>query len=512
MKTIKVIVFLLLMSCLVGCEQLNEYSSLNSDLLNNSTVIVRNDTNLAEVAPPPIIKNLAQELDKYTPQVEILTPQADQTLSQTDIEIKLEVKELPIFQDDQLGLGNHINLIIDNEPLQEIYSLEEPILIKGLAPGTHVIRAFAVSPWGESFKNKDAYSQITFSVLTETIDNRLQPNTPLLTYNSPTGTIGAEPFLLDYYLTNASLNKSTENNQDSKAVSVRATVNGTSFILQDWQPRYLKGLEVGDNWVQLELIDVEGKKIENSFNDPVRVFTYDPEHQDTLAKLVSNKISLADAESIVKQKYYIQPKGTAEIIDLEDDSKAEIVVDETDNLVKSELDNQSEQTTQIEKPTASNNNTEEAEQPESGSTAKTIIKPKQLSSETPETVNINQNIAPQEDVISTLENEVDDLAKLDSATAPVQVKSPAAKDRIVDNEQNFNQEEETVVDIVIPETELSESKELEIAIKIPQVQSKPDSVKPIEIEEQKTPKWWKKLLVKLRQAIEALAQQLPSQA
>lgn len=511
MKIIKVVVFLLLMSCLVGCEQLNEYSSLNSDLLDNSTVVVHEDTNLAEVAPPPIIKNLAQELDKYTPQVKILTPQADQTLSQTELEIKLEVKELPIFKDDRLGLGNHINLIIDNEPLQEIYSLEEPILIKGLAPGTHVLKAFAVSPWGESFKNEGAYSQITFSILTETIENRLQPDTPLLTYNSPTGIIGAEPFLLDYYLTNVSLSKSTENNQDSTAVSVRATVNGTSFILQDWQPRYLKGLEVGDNWVQLELIDVEGKKIENSFNDTVRVFSYDPEHQDTLAKLVSNKISLANAEPIVKQNYYIQPTGTAEIIDLEDNSKPEIIVDETDNLAEFESNNQSEEITEVEKSTTSNITTEEAEQLNKPSAVETTINPEQFSPEIPETVNIQQNIAPTEDVISTSENVADDFAQLDSATVPVQVKSQAAEDKIIDTEANYNQEKEPV-NIVIPDTEFSENGELEIALKIPQVQTGNELQDSIELEEQQTSMWWKKLLVKLRQAIEALAKQLPSQA
>ncbi|MEO0835308.1 MAG: hypothetical protein AAFY16_04800 [Cyanobacteria bacterium J06642_3] len=498
------------MSCLIGCEQLNEYSSLNSDLLNSSTVVVHDDTNLAEVAPPAIIKNLAQELDQYTPQVKILTPQANQTLSQTNIEIKLEVKELPIFQDDRLGLGNHINLIIDNEPLQEIYSLEEPILIKSLAPGTHVLRAFAVSPWGESFKNEGAYSQITFSVLTETIDNRLQPNTPLLSYNSPTGIIGAEPFLLDYYLTNVSLNKSIEDTQDSKAVSVRATVNGTSFILQNWQPRYLKGLEVGDNWVQLELIDVEGKKIENSFNDTVRVFTYDPEHQDTLAKLVSNKISLANAESIVKQNYYIQPVGTAEIIDLEDNSEPEIIIDETDNLAELELDNQSEEITQVEKPTASNNTTKETEQL---SEVETIIDPEQFPAETSETVNIKQNVATQEDVISTSENVVDDFAKLDSATVPVQARSQAAEYKIFDTEVNYDQEEEAAGDIVIPEIKLPESGELEIALKTPQVSTGNELQDSIELEEdQQTSRWWKKLLVKLRQAIETLAKQLPSQA
>ena len=98
-----------------------------------------------------------------------------------------------------------MNLIVDNEPFQAIYNIDRPITIKNLAPGSHTIRAFAVTPWGESFKNEGAYAQTTFNVLTETNDNRPDFSRPLLTYNSPTGTYGAEPLLLDFYLTNAPL-------------------------------------------------------------------------------------------------------------------------------------------------------------------------------------------------------------------------------------------------------------------------------------------------------------------
>ena len=30
---------------------------------------------------------------------------------------------------------------------------------------------------------------------------------------------------------------------------IRATIDGTSFIIENWQPIYLTGLKPGDNWV-----------------------------------------------------------------------------------------------------------------------------------------------------------------------------------------------------------------------------------------------------------------------
>ncbi|MEY2856277.1 MAG: hypothetical protein RLZZ74_586, partial [Cyanobacteriota bacterium] len=346
MKTVRTIIFILVLSCLIGCEQLQLDNYPISDWTTPSlrdfppgTLRDRTDktraldsSNLAEVTSPQVIQELDQELRQYSPQVKITAPIGSKTFNQADVEIKLAVSDLPIFQDDRLHLGNHVNLIVDNEPLQAIYSLDEPIIIKNLAPGTHSVRAFAVSPWGESFKNEGAYAQTTFNVLTQTNNNRPNTDLPLLTYNSPTGTYGAEPVLLDFYLSYPDAAISfAQKNLDHPEWQVKATVNGTSFMIEDWQPYYLTGFKPGDNWIQLELIDQSGKTIENTFNNTVRVFNYDPQQQDTLAKLVTNQISLNDAQSIVKQSYYIQPIETPEIVELEDVAEPKNQVDNVSN-------------------------------------------------------------------------------------------------------------------------------------------------------------------------------------
>ena len=315
MKIIKLCLLLLCSTCLISCGQVNATNSL---INSNSTSFDVANGKLAEMPTPKIIRELNQQLEQYSPRVKIISPRVKQISNQTNIGVQLEVQDLPIFRDDKLKLGNHLNLILDNEPAQQIYDVTEPVLLEDLTPGTHTIRVFATRPWGESFKNDGAYAQATFSVLTETNNNSPDRNLPLLTYSNPTGNYGAEPFLLDFYLTNAPLHSVAQNDPDLKDWRIKATVNGDSFFLENWQPVYLTGLNKGENWIQLELLDEAKNNIENSFNNTVRVINYNPQQTDTLSKLFTDKISLSEAKSIVEQNYYIQPVGEPEIIEPKD--------------------------------------------------------------------------------------------------------------------------------------------------------------------------------------------------
>ncbi|MBE9168558.1 hypothetical protein IQ238_13905 [Pleurocapsales cyanobacterium LEGE 06147] len=260
---------------------------------------------LSEVAPPNVIQQLRKNLDQYYPQVSIIAPRADEVFQQTTVSVKLQVQDLPIFKDEQLGMGPHLHLILDNEPYRAIYDSDKPIALENLAPGTHTLRVFASRPWYESFKNEGAYAQTTFHILTKTNNNRPDPTLPLLTYSRPQGTYGAEPIMLDFYLTNTPLHLVAQENpkDEIKDWRIRATVNGESFIIDEWQPMYLKGFQKGNNWVQLELLDEDGNNIENAFNNTVRLVNYEPKEKDTLAKLVEGKISVEEARPIVEAGY-----------------------------------------------------------------------------------------------------------------------------------------------------------------------------------------------------------------
>jgi hypothetical protein len=224
------------------------------------------------------------------------------------------VSDLPIFQDDTLKLGPHLSLIVDNEPAAAIYDLKQPIILENLAPGTHTLRVLALRPWQESFKNDGAFAETTFHILTKTGKNAPDYNLPLLTYSSPQGIYGAEPILLDFYLSNAPLRLSNTANEDNNLQDwrIRVTVNGDSFLLDTWEPIYLKGFAKGNNWVQLEFIDGQGNKVENEFNTSVRVISFDPSYQDGLSQLVRGDLSPTIARSIVDPNYQTIPSPEEE--------------------------------------------------------------------------------------------------------------------------------------------------------------------------------------------------------
>ena len=269
---------------------------------------------ISEVAPPALIQELRPSLERYAPQVTILSPLAEQVFDDTQVIVKLQVSDLPIFQDDTLKLGPHLSLIVDNEPAAPIYDLKQPIILENLAPGTHTLRVLALRPWQESFKNDGAFAETTFHILTKTGKNAPDYNLPLLTYSSPQGIYGAEPILLDFYLSNAPLRLSNTANEDNNLQDwrIRVTVNGESFLLDTWEPIYLKGFAKGNNWVQLEFIDGQGNKVENEFNTSVRVISFDPSYQDGLSQLVRGDLSPTIARSIVDPNYQTIPSPEEE--------------------------------------------------------------------------------------------------------------------------------------------------------------------------------------------------------
>ncbi len=293
---------LLLIWGLVGCggDRLEAIPSPNEQLKVSTT-----DSKLLEVATPKIIQELRDRLDQYHPEVTIVNPQADQVFGDTTVKVTFQVKDLPIFKNSQLDAGNHLNLVLDNEPIRSVYDLNEPVVLENLAAGTHTLRVFAVRPWEESFKNEGAFTSTTFHILTKTGDNTPDNNLPLLTYNSPSGVYGAEPIMLDFYLNNAPLHLVAKQNPDDEIEDwrIRVTVNGESFVLDNWLPVYLKGFQKGKNWLQIEYIDENGQNVANTFNNTVRVITYDPKEKNTLARLVKNELSLEVAKGIIEPSY-----------------------------------------------------------------------------------------------------------------------------------------------------------------------------------------------------------------
>ena len=99
-------------------------------------------------------------------------------------------------------------------------------------------------------------------------DEEADLTAPHLFYSRPKGTYkGADTqkVMLDFYLLNTSI--SADGNK------VRATINGTEFMIDEWAPHYIEGLPMGEATIKLELLDAEGNPIPGPFNSVERTVT-----------------------------------------------------------------------------------------------------------------------------------------------------------------------------------------------------------------------------------------------
>ncbi|MBE9209283.1 hypothetical protein IQ244_22795 [Nostoc sp. LEGE 06077] len=262
-----------------------------------------------EVAPPEVIQELRSTLEVYRPQVTIVTPQLDEIIPDTKVTVRLQVKDLPIFKEPKWELGPHLHVILDNQPYIPVYDLSQPLVLSDLSPGTHTLRVFASRPWHESFKSEGAYTQTTFHIFTKTDDNSPDSRLPLLTYIRPQGSYGAEPILLDFYLTNAPLRLGATDSPNDLFSDwrIRCTIDGESFVFDRWQAVYLKGFKPGNNWVKLEFLDNQGNTVKNAFNTTVRLVNYQPKGKDTLSRIVRGELKADEVRSIVDPSYIPKP-------------------------------------------------------------------------------------------------------------------------------------------------------------------------------------------------------------
>jgi hypothetical protein len=160
--------------------------------------------------------------------------------------------------------GQHIHFILDNQPYQASYS---PEISAKLKPGHHVLLAFLSRSYHESIKTKTAYILKEFDVAKKSPD-RFDAKAPHIFFSRPKGEYIGEKetkkILLDFYLVNCSLS--------DKGYKVKATINGSEFILTKWEPYFIEGLPLGENKVKLELLDKNNKAVEAEYNGTERIF------------------------------------------------------------------------------------------------------------------------------------------------------------------------------------------------------------------------------------------------
>jgi hypothetical protein len=271
--------------------------------------------NLTVVDRPQKIKDMmAQrgEQDQAAPTLKIVEPAANSTVNGSTVKVKLNISgDLKGYQphkDPETGMGNHIHVILDNQPYEAYYNLDQEFELRNVADGEHTLRVFPSRPWHESYKNEGAFQMAKFTVKNGGADNTkpattnsgqqmsnansnanaaatpegkdMQQSTagpvdatkPLLTYSRPKGEYkgaDADAIMIDFWLSNAKLTG------DGGDYRVRYTVdNGEPKFIDKWEPIWLSGWTAGKHTVKLELVDKNGNPVDNGgYNSTTREIT-----------------------------------------------------------------------------------------------------------------------------------------------------------------------------------------------------------------------------------------------
>ncbi len=191
-------------------------------------------------------------------------PTEGEVVHSNDVAVKFRLENYEIAPE-----GQHIHLILDNEPYVPVYSVSEPYLLKDVKSGIHTLRAFPSRAWHESIKEHTAFASLTFYVESKKGKPPVDfSKEPVLTYSRPKGKYEgqkANSILFDFWLSNAELEKN--------GYQVRYTIDKKRpEVLDQWRPIYFQDLSTGKHTLVVELIDRKGKLVKGQYNRTEREF------------------------------------------------------------------------------------------------------------------------------------------------------------------------------------------------------------------------------------------------
>jgi hypothetical protein len=299
----------LLTSCAAGND--------NASTTATSTVTPPPTQTLTVVPRPQKISDMMSargQQDEAKPVLKIVSPAKDAVINGSKVDVKLDLTGdlmgyMP-HKDPTTGKGNHIHVILDNQPYEAYYELGQPFELRNVIAGKHTLRVFPSRPWHESYKNDGAFQMVSFTVKGggdaskptttnsgQTVANNnsspsaspsaaaregkdVSPTTagdvdaskPLLTYSRPKGEYKGEesdPIMIDFWLNGAKLQG------DGGEYRVRYIVDDDEpRFIDKWGPIWLSGWINGKHAVRLELLDKDGRPVENGgYNTTSREIT-----------------------------------------------------------------------------------------------------------------------------------------------------------------------------------------------------------------------------------------------
>ena len=303
----KYLLFLLIVFAVVA-PLVASFASGNADGANTTatTIVAPPPTQTLTLVPrPQKIVDLMKargEQDDAKPLLKIAMPAKNATINGSTVEVKLELsgdlKGYMPHKDPATGKGNHIHVILDNQPYEAYYEINQPFELRNVTEGKHTLRVFASRPWHESYKNDGNFQIVEFTVKgggdaskpTTTKDGQTMASPtparegkdmakssggnvdaakPLLTYSRPKGEYkgeDADPIMIDFWLSNAKLVS------DGGQFRVRYSIDyGDAKFLDKWEPIWLSGWITGKHTIKLELVDKDGNLVDNGgYNSTTR--------------------------------------------------------------------------------------------------------------------------------------------------------------------------------------------------------------------------------------------------
>lgn len=126
---------------------------------------------LSEVERPQKIKDQMTARgtqDEAKPTLRFVEPRNGATVAGSTVKVRLalggDLKGYQPHKDPATGMGNHVHVILDNQPYEAYYNLGEPFELRNLTEGKHTLRVFASRPWHESYKSEGAFQMVAFTV------------------------------------------------------------------------------------------------------------------------------------------------------------------------------------------------------------------------------------------------------------------------------------------------------------------------------------------------------------
>jgi hypothetical protein len=321
MKFTKLSIAIVALAALMACSgpATNEHSNMNHSNMNMSNSNSAPATTAQNLSEAPRPKNIADmmaqrgEQDKASPALKVIEPKADSTVNSSTVKVKLalsgDLKGYKPMKDMATQMGNHIHVILDNQPYEAYYNLDEEFELRNVSDGEHTLRVFPSRPWHESYKTEGAFQLVKFNVKNGGADTTkptttnsgnmmangnsnaantaatpegkdMQPSTggavdatkPLLTYSRPKGEYkgaDADAIMIDFWLANAKLTG------DGGEYKVRYSIDGGApKMIEKWEPIWLTGWTNGKHKVKLELVDKDGRLVDNGgYNSTEREIT-----------------------------------------------------------------------------------------------------------------------------------------------------------------------------------------------------------------------------------------------